>query len=289
MLPISFYMTKPPTDLIAVPDPRSLAITLGTPTFADTFNYKSVNDVTFKKNWNPQSYVGKNYAGAGSDCTFSPNNITFPIDPSTGVHCLCETLSQASAETSSGAELLSVQSFGYGTYEFQSRMGSTSGTPNGAGGSVSGGVSSTFLISNNNGGGVGYVEIDAPECEGDHSTWAEYDIWFDGDSAGHNAQPTGQGFHSQGTGSDTHLVIPDMVTAFHYYGFVWSKARLEFFLDGASQGILTGVKVPVPGTGGNTPVIDINHYGCNGTGWGGKATVNTSRYFYVRSAKYWKA
>lgn len=285
-------MPTPPTNLKAILDApetiNSLAAMLGVPTFQDLFNYKSVNDAAFKKNWNPQSYVGKNYAGAGSDCTFSPANITFPIDPETGTPCLCESLSQSSNQSSSGCELLSVQTFGYGTYEFCSRMGSTSSNPNGAGTAVSGGVSSTFLISNDNGGTTGYVEIDAPECEGDHPTWAEYDIWFNGDGTGDNAQPVGSGFKSQGSGSDTYLVIPDMVTAYHFYGFVWEAGKLDFYLDGVLQGSLTGAKVPVPGTGGNPPTMDINHYGCNGTGWGGKATVGTTRYFYVRSAKYWK-
>lgn len=284
-------MPAPPTNLTAKLDApaliNSLASTLGVPTFSDSFNYKSIADAAFKKNWNPQSYVGKNYAGAGSDCTFDPSNISFPVDASTGVPCLCARLSQASAGASSGTEMLSVQPFGYGTYEFCSRMGSTSDTPNGSGGSVSGGVSSTFLISNDNSGTAGYVEIDAPECEGDHATWAEYDIWFNGDGSGDNHQPAGTGFHSQGAGSDTYLDIPDMVSAFHYYGFVWQAGRIDFYLDGVLQGSLTQ-GVPAPGTGGNTPAIDINHYGCNGTGWGGKATVGTSRYFYVRSAKYWK-
>lgn len=286
-------MPAPPTNLTAKLDApaliNSLASTLGVPTFSDSFNYKSIADAAFKKNWNPQSYVGKNYAGAGSDCTFDPSNISFPVDASTGVPCLCARLSQASAGASSGTEMLSVQPFGYGTYEFCSRMGSTSDTPNGSGGSVSGGVSSTFLISNDNSGTAGYVEIDIPECEGDHATWAEYDIWFNGDSAGFNAQPSGPGFSSQGSGSDTFLVIPTMVTEFHFYGCVWAPGQLDIYLDGVLQGSLTGAKVPQPGTGGNPPTMDINHYGCNGTGWGGKASVGQTRYFYVRSAKYWKA
>lgn len=284
-------MPAPPTNLVASPmtiAATSLAAKLGVPTFMDLFNYKSVSDAAFKKNWSAQSYVGKNYAGAGSDCTFSPNNISFPVDSSTGVQCLCEALSQPTASTSIGVEILSVQAFGYGTYEFCSRMGSTSATPNGGGTAVSGGVSSSFLISNDNGGNLGYVEIDAPECEGNHSTWAEYDIWWNGDSSGNNSQPIGGGFNSQGAGSDTFLIVPTLITSFNYYGLVWSSGRLDFYLNGVLQGTLAGSKVPIPGTGGNTPCIDINHYGCNGPNWGGKATVGTTRYFYIRSAKYWK-
>lgn len=283
-------MPAPPTNLVASPmtiAATSLAAKLGAPTFMDLFNYKSVSDAAFKKNWSAQSYVGKNYAGAGSDCTFSPNNISFPNDNTMGVPCLCERLDQPTQGTSTGVEILSVSLFGYGTYEFCSRMGCTSNTSEGKGTSISGGVSSTFLISNNNAGGVGYVEIDAPECEGTHSTWAEYDTWFNGDGAGNNSQPAGTGFHSQGSGADTYLIIPDMVSAYHYYGLVWQPTALSFYLDGLLQGSLTK-NVPSPGTGGNVPVIDINHYGCNGPNWGGAASVGTTRYFYIRSAKYWK-
>lgn len=279
---------SPPTNLIATLDAKgSLAASLGTPDFSDSFNYQSVNDAAFKAKWNPQSYIGKNYAGAGSDCTFAPSNISFPIDLVTGGPCLCEKLSQSSASASSGAELLSKETFGYGTFEFCSRMGSNSGTPSGVGVAISGGVSSTFLISNDSGGTTGYVEIDAPECEGQHATWAEVDVWYNGNGSGNNAQPSGPGFHSQGAGSDTYFIIPDMPAAYHYYGFVWAEGKLDFYLDGTLQGSLTGAKVPVPGSGGNIPCIDINHYGCNGV-WGGKATVGVERFFYVRSAKYWK-
>ena len=274
---------------VAPPPSGSLAAGLGTPTFQDLFNYKSASDPAFTSVWQVSTYLGSNYAGAGSNVQFSASNISFPINPATGAPCLCETLSQSSASASSGAEILTNKTFGYGTYEFCSRMGSTSATPNGTGTTASGGVSSTFLISNNNGGTAGYVEIDAPECEGDHATWAEYDVWWNGNGSGDNAEPSGPGFKSQGAGSDTYLDIANMVTGYNYYGFVWSAGRIDFYLNGVLQGSLTGSQVPVPGTGGNTPSIDINHYGCNGSGWGGAASVGTTRYFYVTSAKYWAA
>jgi Bacterial Ig domain/Glycosyl hydrolases family 16 len=269
------------------PPSGSLASGLGTPTFQDLFNYTSVSGA-FSSVWQISTYLGSNYAGAGSNVQFAASNISFPIGPN-GVPVLCLKLSQSSASASSGAEILTNKTFGYGTYEFYSRMGSSSATPSGAGSSVSGGVSSTFLISNNNGGSAGYVEIDAPECEGDHATWAEYDVWFNGNGSGNNHQPSGPGFKSQGAGADTYLDVPNMVTGYNYYGFVWSVGRLDFYLNGVLQGSLTGSGVPVPGTGGNTPAIDINHYGTNGSGWGGSATVGSTRYFYVQSAKFWAA
>lgn len=273
---------------VAPPPSGSLAAGLGAPTFQDLFNYTSTSGA-FSSVWQISTYLGSNYAGGGSNVQFAAKNITFPINPNTNQPCLCLELSQSSASASSGAEILTNQTFGYGTYEFCSRMASTSTTPNGTGSAASGGVSSTFLISNNNGGTAGYVEIDAPECEGDHATWAEYDVWWNGNGSGDNAEPSGPGFKSQGAGADTYLDIANMVTGFNYYGFVWSAGRLDFYLNGVLQGSLTGSKVPVPGTGGNTPSIDINHYGCNGSGWGGAASVGVNRFFYVQSAKFWAA
>lgn len=91
----------------------SLASTLGTPTFSDDFNYIGVSEASFLKNWVPQIYTHKNYAGAGSNFETLASNITFPVNGA--APCLCLTLQQPSASTSTGAEILSAQSFGYGT------------------------------------------------------------------------------------------------------------------------------------------------------------------------------
>ena len=287
---INNTVTPPPPP----PTEGSLASGLGTPSFADTFNYKTSSDAAFTKNWVPQIYNANNYAGAGSNVSMVAANITFPVDLNLGVPCLCLTLSQPSAGASSGGEILSAASLfastglgGYGTYEFLVRFGSTSPTPTGAGSAVSGSVSSTFLLSQSNGGNTGYVEIDAPEVEGQHATWAEYDIWFNSDSGG-NTEPSGGNFVSQGAGNDSYLVVPNLVTGFNYLGFVWSAGRLDFYLNGVLQGSST-TNVPTEQTAaGNIPGIDINHYGCNSKNWGGTATVGTTRYCYVQSAKYWK-
>src|SRR5271156_6755952 len=142
-----------PTNLIAAVDAPivssgSLAAGLGTPSFQDLFNYTSSSEAAFTKIWQVSTYESNSYAGAGSNVTFKAANITFPTNPNTSAPCLCLTLNQTSATVSNGAEILSVQTFGYGTYEFFSRIGSSSSTPTGTGSAVSGGVSSTFLISN---------------------------------------------------------------------------------------------------------------------------------------------
>jgi hypothetical protein len=212
-------------------------------------------------------------------------NIVFVPNAALGINCLCLKMNQTSASVGNGGEILSSASFGYGTYEFWARFGSTSSTPSGAGSAVSGGVSSTFLLSQTNGGGAGYVEIDSPECEGQNPTWAEYDVWYNSDSSG-NTEPGGGNFTSQGSGNDSYLTISDLVSVFHYYGFIWSAGRIDFYLDGVLQGSDTS-NIPTPGTGGDTPGIDINHYSCNDASWGGLATTSTQRYSYCQSVKYW--
>jgi hypothetical protein len=286
-------MTLPsaPTGLAAyvdAPAPSgSLAAGLGTPTFQDLFDYTSPTEASFTSIWQVSTYESNSYAGAGSDVTFKSANISFPINTTTGAPCLCLALNQTSVTVSNGAEILSNQTFGYGTFEFCARFGSSSSTPNGSGSAVSGGVSSTFLISNNNSGTSGYVELDVPEVEGQHATWAEYDTWYNSDSSG-NTEPEGGNFVSQGAGADSYLVVPSLVTGFNYYGIVWAAGKISYYLNGVLQGANTS-NIPAPGTGGDVPAIDINHYGCNSSGWGGAATVGTPRYFYVQSVKYWAA
>jgi beta-glucanase (GH16 family) len=247
----------------------------------------------FLNNWVPQVFAQNNYAGAGSNVSMKERNISFPINPGSGVPCLCETLHQPAAGVSDGAEILSApglfSSFGlggYGTYEFCARFASTSPTPDGPGLAVSGGVSSTFLLSQNNPGGAGYVEIDAPEVEGQHQTWAEYDVWYNSDSGG-NTEPTGPGIASQGAGNDSYAIVPTLTSAFHYYGFVWSPTKIDFYIDGRLYGTLA--KAISPGTGGDIPGIDCNHYGTNSGNWGGSASVGITRYSYIASVKFWKA
>jgi beta-glucanase (GH16 family) len=284
---ISTVVVPPPPP----PPSGSLASSLGTPTWEDKFNYTSSSDSAFGANWVLQDYSASNYAGAGSNVTMKSTNVTFPVDSTTGAPCLCETLHQTAAGTSDGGEILSAAGLysshgfgGYGTYEFCARFGSTSSTPSGSGSAVSGGVSSTFMLSQSNGGTTGYVEIDAPECEGQHATWAEYDVWFNSDSSG-NTEPSGNGITSQGAGNDSYATIPTLATAFHYYGFVWTASSITYYIDGVEVGVLS--KAISPGTGGNIPGLDINHYGCNSSSWGGNASVGVTRYSYVRSVSFW--
>jgi hypothetical protein len=273
----------------------SLASSLGVPSFQDMFNYTAITGA-FTTNWAPQPFGPGTYSDTSTYTSNPAANVSFPINSLTGVPCLCIKMTSTAANNGNGGEILSQASLhastglgGYGTYEWQARWGSTSSDPAVTGTAVSGGVSSVFLLSQSNSGTAGYVEIDAPECEGQHSTWAEYDTWYNSDLSG-NTEPTGGDFvtpagWSQGA-EDTYLVVPTLVSAFHYYGLIWSPGRIDYYLDGILQGSNLS-NIPAPGTGGDIPGIDINHYSTNSTSWGGNATVGTTRYMYVQSVKYW--
>ena len=119
------------------------------PTFVDDFNSGTLN----KANWIVSNYTAGNYGGAGSDVTFTSSN----IDMSQGM--LRMELNQPTASISTGAEIQSKLTFGYGTYITVMRMASTSATANGAGGTVSGSDSSIFSYINNS-----ESEIDTEFC-----------------------------------------------------------------------------------------------------------------------------
>lgn len=224
------------------------------PTFQDSFN-EGVLDTT---KWAASNYTTSNYAGGGSTVTFSPSN----IDLSGGNLRL--TLTQPTSGTSTGAELTSLLSFGYGTYEFSMRAGSTSATSTGTGIPQSGQVSSTFVID----GPSSITEIDAPEIEGlsTRSNNIEWDIWKNGIST----VPTPQ-FN----------VLANPEAAFHIYRFVWSSSSITFYIDNVL--VSTGTS----GIPSAAAVIDINFYGTNSGTWGGLATTGVTRYMYVNSVKFW--
>lgn len=111
----------------------------------------------------PAKWVASNYSGAvGTTATntgvMNPNH----IDLSSGMLRLklTQTGTAGVAVTSTGAEISTLNSFGYGTYDFVARMSSTSATPNGAGTNVSGTISALF-----NYGADSVTEIDF-ELEG---------------------------------------------------------------------------------------------------------------------------
>ncbi len=250
------------TDTTAAPpppeDPDSEDPT-AVPTFQDSFSKGVLNT----SKWVVSNYETNDYTGGGSNVTFSPNNIDL-----SGGNLRLE-LTQPTAGTSTGAELTTKLRFGYGTYVFSMRAGSTSPSSTGPGTTESGQISSTFIIYNPAPSYASITEIDAPEIEGLAARFQdiEWDVWKNSVST----DPTPE-----------YNVLSNPEDGFHRYKFVWAPASIKFYIDGVLKAICTS-GIPTAAA-----VIDINFYGTNDTRWGGLATVGVTRYMYVNSVKFWQ-
>ena len=255
----SFALTD--ADSAPTPDqPESPENPTKPPTFVDYFNKGELDT----SKWVLSNYESNNYAGGGSNVTFSPGN----IDLSGGN--LRMELTQPTSGTSTGAEITTKLSFGYGTYEFSMRAGSTSPSSSGTGKTESGQISSTFIIHNPPPSYASITEIDAPEIEGlsARNNDIEWTVWKN--SAATDPTPE-------------YNVVLNPEDGFHRYKFVWSATSITFYIDGVLKSTCTS-GIPTVAA-----VIDINFYGTNDTKWGGLATVGVTRYMYVNSVKFWAA
>jgi beta-glucanase (GH16 family) len=257
----SFLITDVASAPQPTPDPTDPSEELtGTPTFEDNFNEGVLNT----SKWVVSNYKTNNYTGGGSNVTFSPSH----VDLTSGGLRL--ELTQPTADTSTGAEITSKLSFGYGTYVFSMRAGSTSPTSSGTGTTESGQISSTFIIHNPPPTYASVTEIDAPEIEGlsARNDDIEWTVWKNSTAT----DPTPE-----------YQVLKNPEDAFHVYKFVWSATSIKFYIDGVLKSTCTS-GIPTVAA-----VIDINFYGTNDTRWGGLATVGVTRYMYVKSVQFWAA
>lgn len=222
-------------------------------TFCDTFNEGTLDTTK----WQTNAFTQNNYAGAGSNFTSTGAN----CDLTTGM--LRSTLTQPTASISTGCELQSKLSFGYGTYTWSIRASTTSTTPLGAGTTQSGQISTGFIID----GGTSITEIDSPEIEGQFPKQIEFTNWKNGANTG--ALLVQAAFNPQ--------------DAFHTYGFIWSPGKVQYFIDGVLVGTHTDVDVPNGATPG---FVLISHYGTNSTNFGGLATVGVTRFQYCNLFRY---
>jgi len=79
--------------------------------------------------------------------------------------------------------------------------------------------------------------------------------------------------------SDTPLQTPP-AAGFHRYKLVWSPNEIDYYVDGVLVSTHTKDIPQVPA------YVMINHWGTNSTGWGGRATVDVSRYMYISLFTY---
>lgn len=165
---------------------------------------------------------------------------------------------------SRGGAIQSKQKFQYGTFEVVMRQTSTSPTPDGAGKTLSGAVSSTFLYNKN--------------------SESEIDIEYLGDKFAmfatnwHNQNPT-----TPPTGACKHTdqTLPrHLGEGFHDYKLVWTPKYVEWFIDGKSVAKHTDHVPSAPAA------IIIQHRGTNSPLWGGDATVGVTRYTFIKSVSY---
>jgi len=163
-----------------------------------------------------------------------------------------------------GGAILSRELFGYGTYDFEMRMSSSSPTPGGNGTSSTGAISSGFLYYNKS-----ESEIDLEFLGNENALWVS--SWFNLDP---NFDPTPLQKTSEKVDK------PELATRFRHYSLVWSPTAVDVYIDGIRVAHQTE-HVPC-----NPAHIILQHRGTNSNKWGGVGTIGVERYFYVRSVKF---
>lgn len=215
------------------------------PLFVDTFTQLDVSK------WIVSSW------SAPMGGKFSPNHV-FVVD---GMLCLKLTQTQtAGIVVSTGSEIATRQSFGYGTYEFEVKASSDNPDPNSAGSPVSGSVTGCF-----NYGPSSSTEIDVEIEGGSRSALAQFTSW------------KGDSNPNEHTSVST-LVPPH--AKFYTYKFVWTASSIIFFIDGVQQAKHTKVIPTTP-----APFL-FNHWGTDDANWGGIVTIGTDRYMFVKRFQF---
>jgi len=227
-----------------------ITVSGGSGSFSDNFNTGSLDTSKWLVSNGPApgTISGVNYG------SFVPSN----IDLSQGMLCLKLQQAQGgSGVLSVGGELQSLNTYGYGTYDWVMRASSSSATPTGRGTVVSGQISSGFSFINNS-----QTEIDF-EIEGQNPNTVWMTNWIS---------------TTQKQYSSVFFAAPD--AGFHHYKFVWVPGRIDYYLDGVLVSTHTSNIPSAPA------YIMVNHWGTNSTGWGGLATPGVQRYLYVSSFTY---
>lgn len=207
--------------------------------FTDDFNTGVLDARWVVSNWNaPGPGVFRSYM----------------VDLSQGTLCLklTQDLQPDGSIASTGGEISTSETYGYGTYEWTMRTSSTSSTPFGIGAAVSGQVSAGFNWTNGS-----KTEVDF-EVEGQKPNLIEMTSWS---GTSHSIEV------------DFPFIAPD--AGFHRYKYVWRAGRIDFYLDDVPIATIT-TNVPT-----SAAHVYINHWGTDSTNFGGLATTGVTRYLYV--------
>jgi beta-glucanase (GH16 family) len=165
---------------------------------------------------------------------------------------------------STGGAIISKERFGFGTYEFDMRMSSSSPTPEGDGKTLTGAISSGFVYYNKS-----ESEIDLEFLGNENAIWI---------SSWRNPNPSVDPTSLDKTSDKIH--DGSLGTRFRHYKLLWTPQAIDVYIDGTQVAHQTK-HVP------QTPAhIILQHRGTNSNKWGGVASPSADRYFFVRSVTF---
>lgn len=236
------------------PAPAPAPAPSGSPTFVDNFTTLDLTKWTVST-W---SAPGKNATHTGK---FLASNVAI-VD---GMLCLkLQQVKNADGTfTSTGGEITSNATFGFGTYEFEVKASSTASSSSALGNAVSGTITGCF-----NYGPSSITEIDY-EVEGNsRNNFWQFTSW--------KGETNPCETHKVGPATDG--ILPHQ--AFFNIKFVWTPSDITFFRNGIQVAKHT---VVVPQTA--CPMM-FNHWGTNDPNWGGYATPGVERFMWVRKFSF---
>jgi len=241
---------------IPAPAPAPLPpVVVKEPTFVEDFSSGKLD---------PAKWVVSTWTAPGGSATHKGTFLAKNVSIVDGILCL--KLNQAAMSygvSSKGAEIATVDSFQYGTFEWVARASSTATTADGPGTPVSGSITGCFIYLDG-----AKTEIDFEVEGGIRNRATQLTSWV-GES-----NPNEHTDVAPASNDD----LPHQ--GFHSYKFVWMPGKIEFYRDNALIGTHTKV-VPT-----EAAKVMINHWGTDNEDWGGKATIAVERTMWVKSFKY---
>jgi beta-glucanase (GH16 family) len=229
-----------------------------TPTFSDDFSSGKLD----LSKWTVATYKSPDSNPGINAGVYAPETITF-VPGAMRIEVTQKKGSGGVVESTGGC-IYSKEYFGFGTYVFVMRMSTTSPTPDGAGETLTGAVSSGFLYNTNS-----ESEIDLEFLGNDNAIHVTN--WHNPTPAN---PPTGDIRQTE------KLKNKFLGTQFRTYTLVWTPDKIQVFIDGT---LVVSHKNHVP----QKPArIVLQHRGTNSNGWGGTASVGVSRFAYFKSVSF---
>lgn len=177
---------------------------------------------------------------------------------------LTQSLNENGSVVSVGAEIMTLQSFSYGTYTYTMKASSDASLPSVNGKAWSGSITGSAV----------YAE----------KSVTEIDIEVEGLEKRQNLTTTSTWVNE--ITPETKKIPPSMDQGrpphegFHDYKIVWVPGMISFYRDGTLIATHQGIVPTQP-----APFL-FNHWGTNDPKWGGLATPGVDRYMYIKEFIY---